>query len=92
LTATKVASTTKLSILYLVTYAITNVMNTYNDVPKIGSERTRIEIFSGTDVRPNLKTHHHFGVPVYVLNAEMQSGKKIPKWMPRARVGIYVGK
>jgi hypothetical protein len=22
----------------------------------------------------------------------MQSGKKIPKWMPRARVGIYVGK
>jgi hypothetical protein len=73
-------------------YALVNVMNSYNDVSRIGAEKSRIELFSGTDVRPSLRHHHHFGVPVYILDSSIQSGKKIPKWMPRARVGIYVGK
>ena len=34
----------------------------------------------------------HFGCPVYVLNANLQSGKKIDKWSDRARVGIYLGR
>jgi hypothetical protein len=67
-------------------------MHAYNDVPRVGEEKSRIERFSGSDIHPNLRHHHHFGVPVYVLDSSMQSGKKIPKWMPRARVGIYVGK
>jgi hypothetical protein len=32
------------------------------------------------------------GCPVYVLDNNLQAGNKIPKWMPRARVGIYLGK
>jgi hypothetical protein len=73
-------------------YALVKVMNSYNNVPKVGQDKTRFELFSGTDIRPNLRHHHHFGVPVYVLDSNMQSDKKIPKWMPRARVVIYVGK
>jgi Reverse transcriptase (RNA-dependent DNA polymerase) len=73
-------------------YAITNVANMHNDVPRMGTKRSRTELFAGVDVRPNLKNHHHFGIPVYVLDNSMQAGRKIPKWMPRARVGIYLGK
>ena len=33
---------------------------------------------------------HVWGCPVYVLEADLQDGKKIPKWNPRARLGIFV--
>ncbi len=31
------------------------------------------------------------GGPVYVLNAAIQDGKKIPKWAPRACLGLFLG-
>jgi hypothetical protein len=34
---------------------------------------------------------HVFGCPVYVLDAALQDGHKIPKWSPRARLGIFLG-
>jgi Reverse transcriptase (RNA-dependent DNA polymerase) len=73
-------------------YAILNVVNILNDTSHKDNTMTRIERFSGSMVQPNIKHHHHIGVPVYVLDNELQSGRKIPKWLPRARVGIYLGK
>jgi hypothetical protein len=73
-------------------YAVANVGKCLNDTARPGEEKTRIERFTGSDVRPNVKDQHHLGCPAYVLDSDMQSGKKIPKWMPRARVGIYLGK
>jgi hypothetical protein len=32
---------------------------------------------------------HVFGCPVYVLDAALQDGHKIPKWAPRACLGIF---
>jgi hypothetical protein len=32
-----------------------------------------------------------FGCPVFVLDNKMQSGKKLPKWEVRSRMGIYLG-
>jgi hypothetical protein len=32
-----------------------------------------------------------WGCPVHVLEAELQDGKKIPKWDPRARLRMFVG-
>ncbi len=32
-----------------------------------------------------------FGCPVYVLDAALQDGHKIPKWAPRACLGIFLG-
>jgi hypothetical protein len=34
---------------------------------------------------------HVFGYPVYVLDAALQNGHKIPKWSPRARLGLFLG-
>ncbi len=34
---------------------------------------------------------HVFGCPVYVLDATLQDGHKIPKWLPRARLGVFLG-
>jgi hypothetical protein len=34
---------------------------------------------------------HVFGCPVYVLEAALQDGHKIPKWAPRACLGIFLG-
>ena len=44
----------------------------------------------------NVKTHfenfHPFGCSAYVLKDYLQDGKKFPKWKPRVRVGVYLGK
>jgi hypothetical protein len=34
---------------------------------------------------------HVFGCPVYVLVESLQDGKKIPKWNPQARLGLFLG-
>ncbi len=34
---------------------------------------------------------HVFGCPVYVLDAALQDGHKIPKWSPRSRLGLFLG-
>ncbi len=31
------------------------------------------------------------GAALYVLEPELQDGKRIPKWFPRARLGMFVG-
>jgi Reverse transcriptase (RNA-dependent DNA polymerase) len=72
-------------------YVICNVSNCLNDMARTDEEKTRMELFAGTEVAPNVKQHHHIGCPVYVLENDLQSGKKMPKWMARARVGIYLG-
>ena len=41
----------------------------------------------------DIKLFHTFGCPVYVLDGRLQSGlSMVPKWDPRARMGIYVGR
>ena len=41
----------------------------------------------------DIKSFHTFGCPCYVLDNRLQSGlSMIPKWEPRARMGIYVGR
>ena len=56
-----------------------------------GSDKSPIEIFTSSHVRPKLSHFHTFGCPVYVLENSLQSGKSAGKWNPRSRVGIYLG-
>jgi hypothetical protein len=49
------------------------------------------ERFSGVEVAPNLKSNHTCGCPVYALSRRLASGKTIPKWNSRERVGLYIG-
>ena len=40
-----------------------------------------------------LKDFHVFGCPCYVLDSRLQTNSKgVPKWEPRARLGIYLGR
>ena len=40
-----------------------------------------------------IRDYHTFGCTVYVLEGKLQSvGSKVPKWNPRARLGVYLGR
>jgi len=47
--------------------------------------------FTGNDSRPDVRGFHPFGCPVFVLDSKIQGGGAIPKWNPKARVGVYLG-
>ena len=49
-----------------------------------------INKFSRTFVLIDIKSWHPWGCPVFVLDKRAQSGC-IPKWEPKARVGVYLG-
>jgi len=55
--------------------------------------RTPYETIAGIDSSSiNVSNFHTFGSPCYVLDQRLQSGSSmIPKWEPRARMGINVG-
>ena len=46
--------------------------------------------FGNLKYTSNLKDQHTWGCPVFVLSAKARE-LKIPKWDPRARVGVYLG-
>ena len=62
-----------------------------NTLPDKRDGTSPIERFSRTEVRSNLKWHHTFGCPVYALDNRLRQGKRMPRWDPRARLGIYLG-
>ena len=75
-------------------YAVCNCNYSHMQTPhRLGKHggKTPLEVFSGSDIRPNPKHFHPFGCPVYVLNKDLAAGKSISKWLPRARCGIYLG-
>jgi hypothetical protein len=65
----------------------------YNRLPKrsLGGLSPN-EFWSGSrSDHSDLKRTHVFGCPVYVLDPDLQDGKRIPKWTSRARKGMFVG-
>jgi hypothetical protein len=61
-----------------------------NDTTRKGEVKSRSELFSGSDIRPNLNDHHHFGCPTYVLHNSLKGGNSTPTWLPRARVSLVL--
>jgi hypothetical protein len=72
-------------------YALRNTHHMRNSLPDSKDGKCPFERFSGVEVAPNLKSNHTFGCPVYAINSRLASGKTIPKWNPRSRVGMYIG-
>ena len=65
----------------------------WNTVPK-ENNYSPIEILSSVvDSRSysDLRHTHVWGCPVYILEYELASGKKLPKWNPHSRCGVYLG-
>ena len=65
----------------------------FNRMPNMATGISPNEIWSSVrgDSGTQLSRTHVFGCPVYVLDAALQDGKKIPKWNPRARLGLFLG-
>jgi hypothetical protein len=74
-------------------FALNHAIYLWNHMPKRGTRMSPVELFTGSKF-PNyahLQRSHVWGCPVYVLDPTLQDGKKLPKWKPRARRGLYVG-
>ncbi len=64
----------------------------FNRLPSLDSGITPNDLWSGIQARGTDMTRAHvFGCPVYVLDAPLQDGKKIPKWNPWAHLGLFLG-
>ena len=65
----------------------------WNNTPKQGVGFSPLELFTGvrTD-HTQLNRLHVWGCPTYVLEPSLQvSGKTIPKWNKRSRLGQFLG-
>jgi hypothetical protein len=51
----------------------------------------RLELFSSIRVGCNMKHVHTFGCPVFALQNALASGNQLPRWSPRARLGLNLG-
>ena len=76
---------------FLWPYALRNAASVHNNTTLTGAKQSPIELFASVQVKPKIRHLHAFGCPVYVLKDKLQSGKSIPKWETRARVGINLG-
>lgn len=72
-------------------YALRHANDSINKTHFKGKDLTPIELFSGSDVIPNITQSHPFGCPAYALDGIVQSGQKAPKWSSRARMAVYLG-
>jgi hypothetical protein len=63
----------------------------YNTAPVLLDSTSRLEQFSGMNCGFRMKDNHAFGCPVFALQNDLAAGNKIPKWSPRARLGLNLG-
>ena len=72
--------------------AIQHATILYNNTPKMSTEMTPLELWTGVKSSySTIRNSHPWGCPVYVLDPKLQDGQKIPKWRPRSRLGQYMG-
>jgi hypothetical protein len=70
--------------------AVDHEIHIYNNTPNKGLAPS--EIFTGSTVpRNRLLDLHVWGCPVYVLDPQMQQGRKLPRWQPISRRGVNLG-
>jgi hypothetical protein len=74
-------------------YALRVANEVHNSAPSVGREdlKSPFELFARSEVTPNLNHFQPFGCPVFVLDNKMQSGKILPMWEVKLRMGIYLG-
>lgn len=73
-------------------YALRVANDVLNETPNLLTGKIPLQEFSKSQVNTNKKHWHTFGCPVYILDNDLQSGKKIDKWSDRSKIGINLGK
>jgi hypothetical protein len=71
-------------------YALCFANDVRNNTPGQGNI-TNFMRFTGATELPNFNDYHAFGCPVYALDSTLASGKSLPHWNHRARLGINLG-
>ena len=73
--------------------AVSHAVYLWNHVPDATTGLCSADLFTKTRFEQSkLLDVHVFGCPVYVLDKTIADGKKIPKWKPRSRRCMYVGR
>ena len=73
-------------------FAMSHAVYIWNLLPHQSSGLSPTELFYGVKSdHSDLKAAKVWGCPTFVLNPRLQDGKKIPKWEPRSRRGVFVG-
>ena len=74
-------------------FALEHAVHIWNNLPKERGGLTPNELFAGIKEPMNdaILRSRTWGCPVYVLDPKLQDGKKLPKWRPRSRLGMYLG-
>ena len=72
--------------------AVSHAVHICNDTPDTKGICPANIYTSNLVPRHSLKDYHTWGCPVYVLDPSLQSGKKLPRWKPRSRLGVFMGR
>jgi hypothetical protein len=75
-------------------YALRTACAVFNNAPTLKGKHkddTPLELFTGTRISAEVRNHHTFGCPAYILANELQENKSLPAWLSRARVGVNLG-
>jgi hypothetical protein len=74
-------------------FALDHALLLWNNMPNHDSRLAPIEVFTSTKFQnyKHLEICHVWGSPIFVLDPALQDGKKIPKWNPISRLGMYLG-
>jgi hypothetical protein len=74
-------------------FALDHAIFLWNNMPHRDTRLAPIEVFTSTKFQnyKHLERCHVWDGPVFVLDPALQDGKKIPKWNPRSRLGMYLG-
>jgi hypothetical protein len=73
-------------------YAMRYINDVNNYVPRKHESQSPIEMFSLVKQGTKLQNFHHFGCPVYVLDHNLQAGRRSGmKWKDRVRLGVNLG-
>ena len=72
-------------------YALHSAALLFNALPVLEGGTLRLKQFSSIQVGCNMKHMHTFDCPVFALSSALAAGNSIPKWLPRACIGLNLG-
>ena len=74
-------------------FAVEHAVYLWNNLPRPDNGLSPLEVFTGVTqpTQSPLQNARVWGCPVFVLDPKLQDGKKLPKWQPRSRQGMYLG-
>ena len=72
---------------------VENAAYLYNIMPNMQTQTEPIELLTGARMNGSgIRNTQVWGCPAYVLDPKVQDGNKLPRWVPKARRGQFMGR